>query len=245
MLRRNFLSVIPAGLLTVLTGATTLPKQEERKWVKYILNVYKSVNGQEYDSLLLNEIESNFKIKDLPEFRKDLIAFIYKHVDIADLGLPEIDVCKIDPFGNKSWYDSQGELHRENDLPAYISANGSKFWYINGKRHRDNDLPAVEFASGYKAWWVNGTRHRDNDLPAVEFASGTKYWYSKGILHRENGLPCVIGRGRKEWWVNGKRDFSREIEIGNQGIKEFIEMNRLSKEFLYDLLKSAQKVKPC
>ena len=34
--------------------------------------------------------------------------------------------------GNTSWYKN-GQLHRDNDLPAVILTNGSQFWYQYGK----------------------------------------------------------------------------------------------------------------
>ena len=40
-------------------------------------------------------------------------------------------------WGNKEWY-CHGKLHRDNDLPAFISARGDKEWYQHGKRHPDN-----------------------------------------------------------------------------------------------------------
>jgi len=62
----------------------------------------------------------------------------------------------IDRWGDKNWCNNAGQLHRENDLPAVIYENGSKFWYKNGNLHRENDLPAVIYLDGYKEWWVNG-----------------------------------------------------------------------------------------
>ncbi len=29
-------------------------------------------------------------------------------------------------------------------------------WYKNGEIHRDNDLPAIIYSDGYKVWYVNG-----------------------------------------------------------------------------------------
>jgi len=62
----------------------------------------------------------------------------------------------IDAFGIQRWFNKAGELHRENDLPAIIFENGSKFWYKNGERHRENDLPAIIWNYGRKVWYKNG-----------------------------------------------------------------------------------------
>jgi len=61
---------------------------------------------------------------------------------------------RTDQNGNKEWYNSQDQLHRE-------------------------DGPAIEFANGSKQWWLNNECHRE-DGPAVEMRDGKKYWYLKG-----------------------------------------------------------------
>ena len=56
-----------------------------------------------------------------------------------------------------------GKLHRDNDLPATICADGSQFWYVNGQQHRDGDLPAIILANGKQYWYVDGVKR--NPLP--------------------------------------------------------------------------------
>lgn len=60
-----------------------------------------------------------------------------------------------------------GSVHRDDDKPAIISANGDKFWYQRGKLHRGGDLPAVVTKSGKRGWWQHGKCHRDGDKPAI------------------------------------------------------------------------------
>ena len=69
----------------------------------------------------------------------------------------EESICKIDACGDKSWRNEAGDLHRLNDLPAVICANGTKEWWVDGKLHRLNDLPARIWANSMQEWWVNGT----------------------------------------------------------------------------------------
>ena len=59
---------------------------------------------------------------------------------------------------NSTTYRCNRVIHRDNDQPAVIRANGTKFWYQHGNLHRDNDQPAVIYADGYKAWYINGNR---------------------------------------------------------------------------------------
>jgi hypothetical protein len=49
---------------------------------------------------------------------------------------------RIDEYGNTFW-EVDGELHREGDLPAIVWADGSKVWRVRGKRHRGGGLPAI------------------------------------------------------------------------------------------------------
>jgi len=64
--------------------------------------------------------------------------------------------------GTHRWYNKDGKLHRDNDLPAVIWEDGSKFWWVSGEKHRENDMPAVIYSDGYKTWWVNGLFIRKN-----------------------------------------------------------------------------------
>jgi hypothetical protein len=62
----------------------------------------------------------------------------------------------IDEYNVKQWFNSQGQLHRE-DGPAVIWPNGDKYWYKNGQLHRE-DGPAEEWTHGNKYWYINGKR---------------------------------------------------------------------------------------
>ena len=84
---------------------------------------------------------------------------------------------KIDRDGIESWYDDDGQFHRENG-PARIWLDGHKVWYKHGDRHRE-DGPAIEHHNGDKLWYLNGKCHRE-DGPACERANGDKLWYLNG-----------------------------------------------------------------
>jgi len=96
-------------------------------------------------------------------------------------------------------------LHRENDEPAIIYENGSKFWYKNGQRHREGDEPAYISACGGKLWYKNGQPHREGDLPAKIYDDGSKCWYKNGQIHREGDEPAEIyANGSEYWYKNNK-----------------------------------------
>ena len=80
----------------------------------------------------------------------------------------------------------------EYDIKEY--ANGSKHWYLNGELHRENGLPAAEHASGDKFWFFNGKRHRENGLPEIEYANGDKFWYINGVEYKENDIISLMNK---------------------------------------------------
>jgi hypothetical protein len=70
---------------------------------------------------------------------------------------------ELDSHGNKWWYNSNDELHRE-DGPAVEYANGHNFWFIKGKLHR-LDGPAVDYVDGNIEWWIDGEEVTDEEYP--------------------------------------------------------------------------------
>ena len=92
--------------------------------------------------------------------------------------------------------------HRENDQPAVIYHNGSKYWYLNGKKHRDDDKPAIVLGNGDNYWFCHDELHRDNDKPAMVTKDGTQEWYNSGMLHRDNGPAIITPDGKLYWFQN-------------------------------------------
>ena len=69
-----------------------------------------------------------------------------------------IEEHKIDEYGDQEWYKN-GELHRDNDLPAVITSSGWHKWYQNDVLHRDNNLPAAIRPNGFKEWYKNDVKY--------------------------------------------------------------------------------------
>jgi antitoxin component YwqK of YwqJK toxin-antitoxin module len=157
-----------------------------------------------YDSLedviqeMIKHTNSNFIVEcKVVLSNKEIEWFQSKKINVKLL-----EEYRIDKGANEYWYKN-GQLHRENDLPAAISLR-SQCWYKNGEIHRDNDLPAVTSPNGYQGWYKNGEFHRDNDLPAVIYPNGDQEWFKNGKLHRDNDLPAVINSdGSQGWYKNG------------------------------------------
>src|SRR5205823_13259831 len=64
-----------------------------------------------------------------------------------------------------------------SQIEPQIDTNGTKRWYYHCQLHRDNDLPAIVWADGDQEWWSRGECHRDNDLPPVVRTNGNQEWY--------------------------------------------------------------------
>ena len=106
------------------------------------------------------------------------------------------------PHKNKHrayWLDSDGENHRDGDLPASVYVNGSQVWYQHGKNHRDGDLPASVWEDGDQEWRQHGEHHRPNGLPAIIYSNGKMSWYEHGEITgtQDNPPPNALFPGQK------------------------------------------------
>ena len=63
--------------------------------------------------------------------------------------------------GDIEYRNENGKRHNENS-PAIICSNGTKYWYQNGKLHRE-DGPAIEYADGYNDYYLNDTYYYKSD----------------------------------------------------------------------------------
>ena len=114
------------------------------------------------------------------------------------------------------WYHN-GNLHRDNDLPAVITnfKKGCieiKIWCINGKQNRADDKPARILSKMSESipnmyidyeynWYIDDKLDRNDDKPAsytiIKMSEDNKpiqfreSWYKNGILHRTKE-PAVI-----------------------------------------------------
>lgn len=75
-----------------------------------------------------------------------------------------------DKLGRYSCHDEEGFLHQDNGLPAYANSAGRIEWWVHGQLHREHDLPA--FVSGsYRKWFYHGVIHRICGPAALRIAS--------------------------------------------------------------------------
>lgn len=110
----------------------------------------------------------------------------------------------------RQWYHL-GLLHRDGDLPAEITYNGTQEYYKHGLHHRENGLPAIveggcEYVgddaiypeNAHFVWCVNGVYARPaGDHGPTEIEGKIKAWYVGAyggeytVAHNEHG-PAVI-----------------------------------------------------
>jgi antitoxin component YwqK of YwqJK toxin-antitoxin module len=96
-----------------------------------------------------------------------------------------------------------GFLHSFDDQPSLID-NGDLYWQKNGVLHRENDLPSIIIKSGAKYWHINGVPSRlDISLPYIEMSNDYKEY------RLENGGHKTISHLKEEWFDKNS-DYHRE-----------------------------------
>ena len=117
-----------------------------------------------------------------------------------------------DHFYNQFYLDEDCRFHRD-DGPAFVSADGDRFWFRHGLRHRDGDEPAVSASDG-KAWYKDGKLHREGGKPAVEYADGrTEYWLD-GLKLSDDQVREYRQKLVREEWPDAADEIVAEIREG-------------------------------
>jgi hypothetical protein len=143
------------------------------------------------------------------------------------------------PIIVRVWRNAAGQIHRLGDLPAIIHSDGSEEYYVMGNRHRDNDEPAVIWGNASKwntkdrkkEWWTRGKLNRANGQPAIMRDWHRMSWYVNGELHRdvEKG-PADISTESYTYYLHGViQPHLRTMSMGNIGAYEmdmFFECNQ-------------------
>lgn len=52
------------------------------------------------------------------------------------------------------------KLHSDNDIPAFVSFDGYKHWYLEGKLHRENG-PAITWSNGTLLFYLYGIEYEN------------------------------------------------------------------------------------
>jgi len=139
-------------------------------------------DGQQYDPLSGELYDNDDTARWYDDNNKLVKTRSHKKVASGNIEYVEHEIGKrpmvhvVTPRGDHTWFNMQGKVHRDDDLPAHTDFTGAKHWYKNGQLHRDNDLPAIEKPNGGKEWYRNGKLHRDGGKPAVVYKNKVEYW---------------------------------------------------------------------
>jgi hypothetical protein len=60
------------------------------------------------------------------------------------------------------WYDTDGVLHRGDDLPAICWESGSRWWYVHGVQHRETG-PAALLEGHFMYFFLNDELYSLNE----------------------------------------------------------------------------------
>ena len=69
---------------------------------------------------------------------------------------------EVNDQGTTIYRNGSGQMHRIHG-PAFISADGHKYWYQKGLRHR-TDGPAVEWPGGIRVWFINNEKFTEEEF---------------------------------------------------------------------------------
>ena len=114
----------------------------------------------------------------------------------------------IEAYGTIAWYKN-GQLHREDDLPAIEAFNGTKKWYFQGQLHRVNKH-AVEYYNGDKEWFEYGKRHR-MDGPAMCYGGINYSWFLYGVEYSKEKYYQMIEKKKLNLELNNKLAHKKDI----------------------------------
>ena len=89
---------------------------------------------------------------------------------------------------------------------------GDKFWYNSDGQYHREDGPACDYIKGPKEWRRNGELHRV-DGPAIEHTNGSLAWYFENQLHRTCGPAITRLDGSNEYWIHGEQISENEFNF--------------------------------
>lgn len=161
---------------------------------------------------------------------------------------------KTDEQGTKT-YLKNGQLHRDEDLPAIEKLNGDKEWWINGQRHRDNNqVSVIKLENGIlrQEFWshnqlnlidLNGDFYyfKNNELEKIYFKDNSKEFLNPGCNNIENKGNFIKKKidhlGLIEYFQDGlvhKDSNLGPARINPNGTKEYVENGVLLKTIYED-----------
>lgn len=153
------------GQLHRINGPAIAFSNGSTLWYQHGL-LHRDQNDEPAVEYLENSAEWDLAINIIQKYRCDFNEFV-----LANIG-----------HNNRQWFKF-GKRHRI-DGPAFVDfKNYMMVWYKDGEIHRDNDKPAfisLKPFHKYKRWYQNGDLHRV-DGPAIEDEDGHCSYFLNGI----------------------------------------------------------------
>lgn len=121
-----------------------------------------------------------------------------------------------EPDGSKYtvWKTKAGEYHNSSEPAKVVEKNKitEHYWYENGQLHRDDDLPAVIKWNGttkiLEKWYYRGKRHRNGIEPA-EIEYGNDGHVINEIRYYND---CATLHSLSNWQPSNENEFNRYID---------------------------------
>jgi len=104
--------------------------------------------------------------------------------------LPELTSVQLIKAINKGY-----EIKEYKDYEVGGQNIEQRVWLLNGNIHREDGLPAIEYNDGTKEWWVNDSRHRE-DGPAIVHSNGTRSWWLNDVPMTEEEFKKQMNNKR-------------------------------------------------
>lgn len=114
---------------------------------------------------------------------------IYPRFLVGDMSTAPQDGMTLSPYGG-AIHTKDGVLHREDGpaYEEVFRKNGviqsNEAWFVNGEMHRDNDLPAYRTSDTEYQWMKNGLPHRLDGPAHIRNHNGKTIvadWYTNGF----------------------------------------------------------------
>ena len=112
-----------------------------------------------YDIRIINDKAILFKddnqVENLESLRDEYGYIRYKFNDGSFVHIWDDNTIR--------WFDSDGNYHRDDDMPAYITTDGYMSYCKHGKLHRECG-PARIWLNGDGHYWIDGLEYTEDEF---------------------------------------------------------------------------------
>lgn len=97
-------------------------------------------------------------------------------------------------FQQRKYYITNSFKETINNIEhnVFVIEEESYFYFVDNLLHRENDLPAIIWADGSKIWAINGQIHRNKPLPSIYWSFGKKEYYWENIPKKKENIEKIF-----------------------------------------------------